>query len=52
MTVFVPDVLYACGPVTQRLERLSHWRYVIGVKPGSHAFLFTQFDELEAQGHI
>ncbi len=51
-TVFVLDALYACGPVIQRLERVSHWRYVIGVKPGSHVFLFEQFDELEAQGNI
>lgn len=51
-TVFVLDALYACAPVIQRLARVGHWRYVVGVKPGSHAFVFEQFDELEARGDI
>ncbi|MFK8164702.1 MAG: transposase [Lewinella sp.] len=51
-TILTLDALYSCAPVIRRIEKVAHWRYMIGVKPKGNAYLFEQFDEAHHRGDV
>ena len=49
--IVTEDALSSNAPHIRDLKRLD-FRFILGVKPGDHQFLFDQFDEATAQGKV
>ena len=51
-TVYVLDALYSCATIITQITSVPAWKLISNITEDGHKHLFSQFDQLNAQGKV